>query len=67
MSQMPTPELMKEIHLRIINSYEKNAVSIENLTQVLSDPLVGMRAILNYKQYNDELDTNLKSLYYVLN
>lgn len=64
---IPVPELLSTIHLSMANNYEKNAESIDGLVQVLSDPLVGMKAILSYKKYNDALAIDLNSLSYILN
>lgn len=64
---LPVPDLLSSVHLSMANNYEKNSEVIEDLTKVLDDPTVGMRAILNYKKYNDALAADLNSLSYILN
>lgn len=64
---LPVPELLSSVHLSMANNYEKNSEVIEDLTKVLNDPTIGMKAILNYKKYNDALAADLNSLSYILN
>lgn len=59
---LPVPSSLADAHLRIANNYEKTAQSIEGLTQILSDPIVGMKAIINYKKYSDALVSDIENL-----
>lgn len=62
----PVPSSLAETHLRLANNYEKTSQSIEGLTQTLIDPIVGMRAIINYKRYSEDLVSDLEELSMIL-
>lgn len=64
--KLPVPSNASNIVLNLANNYEKTAQSIENLTQILADPLIGMKGILNYKKYNDALVSEIGKLSQVL-
>ncbi len=63
---IPAPSSIASIHLSLANNYEKNAQSIEGLTMMLSDQIIGMRSLLNYKQYNDALVSDIEKLTEIL-
>ncbi len=54
------PKSLSQNHLKLVNNYEKTGQSIESLSAVLNDPIVGIRGLLNYKKYSDELVKNLE-------
>mgnify|MGYP001009242098 CR=1 FL=1 len=60
--KIPTPESISTYSLRLANDYEKVAQSIEGLTVLLEDPIIGMRSLINYKKYNDELLENIENI-----
>lgn len=60
------PTTMLDTHLELVNNYEKNAISIEEMTNLVDDPIVGMRGLLNYKKYNDMLLLNIEKLTEIL-
>lgn len=62
LTKIPVPSSIADTNLSLANNYEKVAQSIEGLTQVLSDPIVGMRSILNYKKYSDILVSDIGKL-----
>lgn len=62
----PVPYLASSINLSLANNYEKTAQSIEGLSQILSDPIIGMRAIVNYKKYIDAIVEDIDRLSVVL-
>ncbi len=64
--KIPVPKSLASIHLSVANNYEKTGRSIKDLSKILSDPLIGMRAIINYKNYSDALASDLEKLYGVL-
>ncbi len=64
--KIPTPGVIANVHLSLTNNYEKTAQSIEGLTQILTDPIIGMRAIINYKQYTDALVSDIEKISEVL-
>ncbi len=58
----PVPGSMADIHLSLVNNYEKVAQSIEGLAQILKDPIISMRALVNYKKYVDALVSDIEKL-----
>ncbi len=63
---IPVPRSLATTHLSMANNYEKVGQTINDLTRVLSDPLVGMKAIINYKKYSDLLASDLEKVSTVL-
>lgn len=64
--KIPVPRNLALIQLKMANDYEKNAQSIDGLMQIPTDPLVGMRALINYKKYNDALTSDINKLSSIL-
>lgn len=64
--KIPVPSSIATIHLRMANDYNKIGQAIGGLTVILSDQIAGMKAILNYKQYSDELVSDINKLSEVL-
>jgi len=64
--KIPVPKSASSTVLSLANNYEKTAQSIEGLTQVLSDPIIGMRAMISYKKYNDALVSDIEKLTEIL-
>lgn len=64
--KIPVPNSAADLHLSLANNYEKTGQSIDGLTEVLTDPIIGMKSMLNYKKYNDALISNIETLTEVL-
>lgn len=60
--KIPVPRSLASTHLSVANNYEKTGQTIKELAQILTDPLVGMKAIVNYKNYSDALATDLEKI-----
>lgn len=60
--KIPVPRGLYKDHLSAANNYEKVGQSIKDLTKILTDPLIGMKAIINYKNYSDALASNLENI-----
>ncbi|MFA6355326.1 MAG: hypothetical protein WCW65_02795 [Candidatus Paceibacterota bacterium] len=60
--KIPVPKAIASIHLSTANNYEKTGQAIIELSSGLADPIIGMRAILNYKKYNEALGTDLEKI-----
>lgn len=60
--KIPVPTSLQVTVLSLANNYEKSAQTIEDMGNVLVDQLIGMRAIVNYKKYNDALITDLETM-----
>lgn len=60
--KLPVPEKISIGHLSLANDYEKIATSLEGFSTILDNPLVGMKALLNYKKYNDSITSDLASI-----
>ena len=64
--KIPVPPSIANINLSLANNYEKTAISIESLTRVLTDPIIGMRAIIGYKIYSHALVSDIDKLSSIL-
>ncbi len=60
--KIPVPEKISAGHLALVNDYEKVAKSIEGFSGLLDNPLVGMKALLNYKKYSDSIITDINNI-----
>lgn len=60
--KIPSPSSISDYNLKLANDYEKVAQSIEGLTVLLNDPIIGMKSLINYKKYNDELVSNIQNI-----
>ena len=60
--KIPVPNTLVAAHLNLANDYEKVGQSVAGLTDVLSDPLNGIRSFINYKTYTDALTNDLDLL-----
>ncbi len=59
--KIPTPTVAIDTQLALANDYEKTGKSLEGLTHILTDPIIGMQALINYIKYNDNLVAHLSS------
>jgi len=64
--KIPVPKSLATTHLSAANNYEKTGQTIKDLAQILSDPIIGMRAIISYKQYSDALAVDLEKISEIL-
>lgn len=60
--KIPVPTSLANTQLDLANNYEKTAKTIEEMQNLLVDQLTGMRAVVNYKKYNDALILNLENM-----
>jgi len=58
--KIPVPKALADLQLSAANNYEKVGESINDLT--LTDQIKGMKALLNYKKYDDLLGTDLEKM-----
>ncbi len=58
----PVPKIIALTHLSIANNYEKVGLSIEGMERMLEDQMTGMKAIINYKKYNDALVSDIENI-----
>ncbi len=52
---IPVPTSIATLHLNLANDYDKTGQTITDLTKILADPIVGMKALINYKKYSDAI------------
>lgn len=64
--KIPVPKSLSAVQLSLANNYEKTGQSIEDLSKMLSDPIIGMGAIVNYKKYSDATVSDLEKLSEIL-
>lgn len=60
--KIPVPRGLALTHLSAANNYEKVGQTILDLTQILSDSLIGMKSLINYKNYSDALASDLEKI-----
>lgn len=60
--KLPVPNSIAPLQLELANNYEKTGESLDDLTKTILDPMVGMRALINYKKYSDALVTDLNKI-----
>ena len=60
MMNIPVPKSLAETHLSAVNNYEKVGQSIIGLSQMLNDPMLAMKGLINYKNYSDALASDLE-------
>ncbi len=60
--KIQVPNTFIAAHLSLANDYEKVAQSIEGMSKLLIDPIIGMKAIVNYKKYTDGIVTDFDTL-----
>ncbi len=60
--KIPVPNNLLSLHIKIANDYEKVGQSMIGLTELLSNPINGMSALVNYKKYNDLLIEDMGKL-----
>lgn len=66
MIKIPVPKSLSQAHLSAANNYAKTGETIRDLAKILTDPIVGMKAILNYKKYSDALYSDLEKIENIL-
>jgi len=64
--RIPVPMSLSGTHLSLANNYNKTGQCVAELTEMLSDPITGMKTITNYKKYSDALVADLAKLSEVL-
>jgi hypothetical protein len=60
--KIPVPVNILPAHVSLANNYEKVAQSVYDLTKLLSDPMSGMKGIVNYNKYSDALVTDIGNI-----
>lgn len=60
--KIPVPTSVIDHHLAMANDYERVAQSIDGLTQILTNPIIGMKAVINYNKYTDALVADIENL-----
>lgn len=56
------PSSIVDTHLALANSYHKTGVAIERMSIMLDDPLFGMNAVVDYKNFSDDIITSLEDV-----
>lgn len=62
LSKLLVPRNLAEKHLAVLNSIYKTKKSVENLMEVINNPLIGMTGISQYNTYSKELVSTLTDL-----
>lgn len=56
------PTSISGTHLKLANDYYKTGISIERMAVMLEDPLFGMNAVADYKNFSDSIIKNLEDI-----
>jgi len=59
---LPVPNSIAPLQLSLANNYYKTGISLDGLSKTLADPITGMRALINYKKYSDNLVLDLDKI-----
>lgn len=59
---LTAPTALASTQALLANDYEKVGQSLDQLTRVYTDPIVGMKGLINYKKYSDALLQDSKAL-----
>jgi hypothetical protein len=60
--KLKVPSTIAPVALSMANDYEKIGQSIEGMSQILQDPIIGMRSLISYKQYDDAAAADIEKL-----
>lgn len=60
--KISVPNSLAQAHLNLANNYEKTGRSIDEMVKVLSDQMAGMKGLINYNKYSDDLVVNMQEL-----
>ena len=60
--KIPVTPALADIHVSLANNYERIAVSIGDLSKLLTEPITGMKGLINYKKYSDLLIEDIGKL-----
>jgi hypothetical protein len=60
--RIQVPSTLSGAHLSLANNYEKVGQSVEGMSVMLEDPIIGMKAIVNYNKYTDALVSDIDTL-----
>jgi len=60
--KIPVPNKIAQIMLSMANNYEKLGETTRGLSKGHDDPIVAMKSLINYKNYNDALLTDTNNL-----
>lgn len=57
--KIPVPNTLVAPHISLANNYAKVGISIDGMTNLLGDPLNGIKSFMNYKKYSDALEIDI--------
>lgn len=61
-----TPSEIASLHLKIINDLSKIGDSVDGLAMSLADPMLGMKSLILYNKYSDDMITSLEEITNIL-
>lgn len=54
-TELEVPQTLVPYHLQIANSANNTGISVLNMAKVISDPIVGLSGLSQYRKYSDDL------------
>lgn len=64
--KIPVPASFYNVHLSLANNYDKTGQTVQDFSMLLSDPMTGMKSILNYNKYSNALVADIEKLATIL-
>jgi hypothetical protein len=59
---VPVPQSLADYALKIINSANNTGIAVSNMSQMMTDPVVGISGISQYEKYSDDLINSVHDL-----
>ncbi|MFA6605323.1 MAG: thrombospondin type 3 repeat-containing protein [Patescibacteria group bacterium] len=53
--EVSVPQSLTEYHLQIANNANNTGISVSNMSEIVSDPIVGLSGLSQYQKYSDDL------------
>ncbi len=60
--KLSVPEKLVKYHLKIANSANNTSISVNNMSKIVGDPVVGLSGLSQYQKYSNELINSAKEL-----
>ena len=61
-SKIPVPKSLVTYTLKMLNDGANTGISVENMTKISADPIVGLGGVTQYQKYNSEFVNSSQEL-----
>lgn len=66
MNEIPVPQSLLQYHLKVSNNANNTGIAIRNLTNMATDPIVGLSGLSQYEKYSDDLISSVGEMQTIL-